>query len=105
MAIASWPGLRSAERADRGDRKVGGVDLDDGEIGEGVDPVHLAGELAPVVQDDDQLGGIGDDMAVRHDPAVGVVDEPGAGAVGRAEQAAGRADGHDGGRHLVDGCR
>ena len=80
MAIAIWPGLRSAERADGGDRKIGGVDLDDGEIGEGVDPVHLAGELAPVVQDDDQLGGIRDDMAVRHDPAVGVIDEPGAGA-------------------------
>ena len=37
-----------------------------------------------------QLGCLGDDMAVRQDPAVGVVDEAGAGAIGGAEQAARR---------------
>ena len=39
MAMASWPTWIDRRVADRGGRQAGRVDLDDGEVGQGVDAV------------------------------------------------------------------
>ena len=85
MAIASWPTSMSRRLADRRRRQAGRVDLDDREVGERVDAVDRALELAAVLELDRQLRGdrrrrVCDDVAVGQDPAGGVVDHAGADA-------------------------
>ena len=81
MAIASWPGSRSAELPIGADRQVGGVDRDDRQVGEGVDAVHGAVNWRPSLRTTIEARRVLDDVAVGEDEPVGVVDEPGAGAV------------------------
>ena len=75
--------------ADRGGRQAGLVDLDDGEVGEGVDAVDRGVEGAAVLEVDGQLRRVaGDDVVVGEDEAVRVEDDaragrrPGAGLAG-----------------------
>src|SRR5207237_1446526 len=57
------------------------VDLDDGDVGVGIRPDDLGGELALVVQLHGDLVGAGADVVVREDIAVARDDEPRAGAL------------------------
>ena len=74
MTIAVWPGLRLPESPIGRDRQLGRVDLDDGQVGQRVDAVDGARQLAAVVELDRDLGRVGDDVAVGQDPAVRVED-------------------------------
>ena len=96
MATTSWPILSPSELPIVGDREVGLVDLDDGEVGQRVDAVDAALELAAVLELDlVSWSRALDDVAVGEDPAVRVVDHAGADA--------GRGDRRRTGR--VAGCR
>ena len=64
-------------------RQVRPVDLDDGEVGQGVDAVDGAGEDAAVLELDIELVAALDDVLVGQDPAVAVVDDAGADAASR----------------------
>ena len=107
--------------ADRRRRQAGRVDLDDREVGQGVDAVDRARQDAPVLELDVELLAALDDVVVGQDPAVAVEDDARADAgVGDDAEVAGvgragdrdpddrRADlGGDGDRRrrLVDGHR
>ncbi len=69
--------------ADRGCGQAGRVHLDDGEVRQRVDAVHRAGKPASVLELYGELVGAGDHVAVGEDPARGVIDDPGADALGR----------------------
>ena len=73
--------LEPVRVADRRRRQARRVDLDDGQVGEGVDAVDLRVVLRAVLELDRQVRGARDDMAVRQDPAVRVEDDPRADAV------------------------
>ena len=73
--MASWPTLAVGRVADRRRRQAGGLDLDDGQVGEGVDAVDRAVELAPVLQRDRERLAPLDDVLVGDDPAVRVEDD------------------------------
>ena len=75
--------LERVRVADRGGRQAGGVDLDDGEVGQRVDAVDRAGQDAAVLELDVELLAALDDVVVGEDPAVAVEDDAGADA-GRA---------------------
>ena len=76
MTIAVWPGLSCDESPIGAAMQFGRVDLDDRQVGQGVDAVDRAGHLAPVVQLDRHRGRVGDDVAVGQDPARGIEDDP-----------------------------
>ena len=75
MATTSWPTLSASESPSGGRRQVGRLDLDDGEVGQGVDAVDGAGQDAAVLELDVELVAALDDVAVGQDPAVAVVDD------------------------------
>ena len=70
MAMASWPGSRSAELPIGANGRSGALDRDDRQVGEGVDAVDGAGELTTVVEDDHDVVGVLDDVPVGEDEAV-----------------------------------
>ena len=74
MATTSWPTLSSSELPTYAVGRPG-LDLHDREVGEAVDTVDPARELAPVLEHDGEPVTAGDDMAVREDPAVRVEDD------------------------------
>ena len=120
MATTSWPTLSASELPSAAVGRPVAVDLDDGEVGQRVDAVDLAGEDAAVQQLDLHRVAALDDVVVGEDPAVGVVDDAGADAglgddalvrvdvAGDGDADDGRADlgrDGDGRRRLVDGDR
>ena len=113
IAIVDLAHLEGRGIADGRGRQIGRIDLDDGQVGERVDPVDGAIELAPVLELDGQLAAARHDVAVGEDPAVLVVEDPGADALGgRGVDVVriGRADDPDDGRtglrgHVDDGRR
>ena len=64
----------------RGRREAGRVDLDDGQVGQGVDAVDRAGQDPAVLELDVELLAAFDDVMVGQDPAVAVEDDAGADA-------------------------
>ena len=120
IATTSWPTLRPSEWPIGAVGRPGLVDLHDGEVGEGVDAVDGARELAAVLELDRELVGARDDVAVGQDPAVRVVDHARADALRRLRERVGAAGalgvdlddrrpdlgrGVDDRRRLVDGDR
>ena len=110
--------LERARIAERRRGQAGLVDLDDGQVGQGVDAVDRALQDAAVAELDLHRVAAFDDVAVGQDPAVAVVDDAGADAglrddpeigVGRAggrDADHGRADRRgdvDGRRRFIDG--
>ena len=112
--------LERARVAERRRRQAVALDLDDREVGQGVDAVDRAIEDAAVVELDREAVAALDDVAVGEDPAGAVVDDARADAglgddAGRGVDVAAGRDAHDGradrggdvdGRRvLVDGDR
>ncbi len=91
IATTSWPTRRRVRVADRGRGQAGRVDLDDREVGQGVDAVDRAGVSRPSLSSTVSESAAGDDVAVREDPAVRVEDHAGADALlGHARSRSGR---------------
>ena len=96
IAIACWPTWTVGRVADRRGGQARLVDLDDGEVGEGVDAVDLGVEGPAVLEGDRQLRGVaGDDVVVGEDEAVRVEDDAAAhrdALAGHAGRGVGRGD-------------
>ena len=69
MAIDELADLERARVAERRGRQARAVDLDDREVGQGVDAVDRAVEHAAVVELDRQAVAALDDVAIGEDPA------------------------------------
>ena len=82
MAMACWPTLSVPELPMSTAGRSVRLDLDDGEVRERVQAVDGALVALTVGQLDGQRVGVADHMAVGHDPAVRVVDDARAHALG-----------------------
>ena len=119
MATTSWPTLSASDSPIAAVGRSVAFDLDDREVGQGVDAVDRARQDAAVLELDVELVAALDDVVVGEDPAVAVVDDAGADAglgddaqvagvraAGDGDPDDGRADlggDRDGRRRLVDG--